>query len=292
MNPTSSNHNHESILLPNQQLLNKEQLQRKLRFYFMSPIDKWRIKKRFPLKLLFQLVKIVLVTMQIMYFGNEMSRYLTYEDNTQTAFREMLLDGWDATREIYAYPPSTGTYAVYTSDAFYNSLNYAIHNYINLTRKSVGTFGYAPGVNDDDPIIMFEMESFKKRSIDPAKYIFNFNDEIIKRELVIDGLYPGGDARWEGFDVEHYLKSKNCAVNFNELIAFQLKLPLRTIYFNADLITDTVRCYDLNVTIRYDNREHDGQIPITLNTERRIHECTSQNSGDSGKPGRSFHLRS
>lgn len=59
-------------------------LQRKLRFYFMSPIDKWRLKKRFPLKLLFQLVKIILVTAQILSFGNEMSDYLTYEDNTRT----------------------------------------------------------------------------------------------------------------------------------------------------------------------------------------------------------------
>lgn len=78
------NDDDDQVLLPSTQLANKAMLQRKLRFYFMSPIDKWRIKRRFPLKLLFQLVKIILVTAHIMTFGNEMSDYLNYEDNTRT----------------------------------------------------------------------------------------------------------------------------------------------------------------------------------------------------------------
>ena len=43
----------------------EDELRRKLKFYFMNPCEKWRAKKKFPWKLVLQLVKIVLVTIQV-----------------------------------------------------------------------------------------------------------------------------------------------------------------------------------------------------------------------------------
>ena len=311
---SSNTINHHQQFLNN----NKEVLQRKLRFYFMSPIDKWRIKRRFPFKLCFQLFKIIFVTVQIAYFGNEMSQFLNYEDNTRTAFREMLLRGWDPTREVFTYPPSSGSFAVYTSDSFYDSLNYAIHQYSNLTTQSVGAFGYNNDNNNlfthhqsaSNLIIILEKRAFRQRFIDPSKYIFNFdnfNNNEIKTDIrVINDLYPPGDSRWTTFDARQYFQSDhiNFTIDFKTLISFRLRLPLRSIYFNikeekakknldkksnfADhhfyhhqsfkATTNTVQCYDLNVTIWYDNRKHDGKIPVTLSTERRVHECKSGQS--------------
>lgn len=53
----------------------RDRLRRALRYYFMSPMDKWRIKGRFPWKLLFQVIKIVLVTSQLLLFGSEVTQY-------------------------------------------------------------------------------------------------------------------------------------------------------------------------------------------------------------------------
>ena len=53
----------------------RDRLRRALRYYFMSPIDKWRIKGRFPWKLLFQIIKIILVTSQLIIFGNNVTDY-------------------------------------------------------------------------------------------------------------------------------------------------------------------------------------------------------------------------
>ncbi|KAI2801221.1 Mucolipin-2, partial [Blomia tropicalis] len=256
-------------------------LQKKLHFYFMSPLDKWRIKRRFPLKALFQFLKIILVTTQIMYFGNEMASYLNYEDNTRTAFREMLLNGWDATREIFTYPPSSGTFAVYTSDTFYSSIDYAIIKYSNLTLQSVGTFAYDSDSNyhstltkplkDQFPTVLFEMEAHQKRHIDPSKYIFNFNNQIITEYLKISNLYPAGDDRWQRFNSKEYFNMKNFSINFGTLLSLRIRFPLRTIYLNEE--SNLIRCYDLNVTIWYDNSDHDGKIPIQLTTERRVQQC-------------------
>lgn len=46
--------------------LNHEKImRRKLKFFFMNPIEKWQAKRRFPYKFLVQVFKIVLVTMQV-----------------------------------------------------------------------------------------------------------------------------------------------------------------------------------------------------------------------------------
>lgn len=48
----------------------RNNLRKKLTYHFMSPIDKWKIKGKFPWKLLFQIIKIILVTIQVILFGN------------------------------------------------------------------------------------------------------------------------------------------------------------------------------------------------------------------------------
>lgn len=43
----------------------EERMRRKLKFFFMNPIEKWQAKQRFPYKFLVQVFKIILVTIQV-----------------------------------------------------------------------------------------------------------------------------------------------------------------------------------------------------------------------------------
>jgi mucolipin len=45
--------------------ISEEKMRRKLRFFFMNPIEKWRAKRRFPYKFVVQVIKIILVTVQV-----------------------------------------------------------------------------------------------------------------------------------------------------------------------------------------------------------------------------------
>lgn len=45
----------------------QEKLQRKLKFFFMNPVEKWRAKGRFPWKLGIQALKLCVVTMQVRF---------------------------------------------------------------------------------------------------------------------------------------------------------------------------------------------------------------------------------
>ncbi len=44
----------------------------------------------------------------------------------------MFLKGWDATREILAYPPGTGPLAVYEKEEFFGYLDFAIKAVSNI----------------------------------------------------------------------------------------------------------------------------------------------------------------
>ena len=46
-------------------ILSEEKMRRKLRFFFMNPIEKWQAKRRFPYKFVVQVIKIILVTVQV-----------------------------------------------------------------------------------------------------------------------------------------------------------------------------------------------------------------------------------
>jgi hypothetical protein len=59
----------------------RDRLRRELKFYFMSPINKWRAKGRLPWKLGLQIIKIVFVTIQLIIFGIDMNNFLTLEAN-------------------------------------------------------------------------------------------------------------------------------------------------------------------------------------------------------------------
>jgi hypothetical protein len=64
----------------------RDRLRRELKFYFMSPINKWRAKGRLPWKLGLQIIKIVFVTIQLLIFGIDMNNFLTLEANVVSIF--------------------------------------------------------------------------------------------------------------------------------------------------------------------------------------------------------------
>ena len=43
----------------------EDRMRRKLKFFFMNPWQKWKAKKKFPFKMILQIIKVVLVTVQV-----------------------------------------------------------------------------------------------------------------------------------------------------------------------------------------------------------------------------------
>lgn len=140
--------------------LTEERMRRKLQFFFMNPIEKWKARKRFPYKFTVQVVKIFAVTLQLYLFAFNRYNHVNYTwDNTIT-FSHLFLKDWDSTREINAYPPATGPMALYKQDDFYETINYAYEGYKNLS-QAIGPYSY-PTDDNTMPPIMLCLEQYKQ----------------------------------------------------------------------------------------------------------------------------------
>uniref|UniRef100_A0A240SY86 Uncharacterized protein n=2 Tax=Phlebotomus papatasi TaxID=29031 RepID=A0A240SY86_PHLPP len=105
---------------------NEERMRRKLQFFFMNPIEKWQARRRFPYKFFVQVVKIILVTIQLCLFAHSRYNHINYTWDNRVTFSHLFLNGWDESREVESYPPSVGPLALYVQSDFFDTIDYAI----------------------------------------------------------------------------------------------------------------------------------------------------------------------
>ncbi|RWS17321.1 mucolipin-3-like protein [Dinothrombium tinctorium] len=250
----------------------RDKMRRKIKYFFMNPLEKWRAKGRFPWKLLVQVIKILVVTVQIVIYGIQMSHHINHQGNVVTTFRELFLQNWDPVREVMAYPPSAGPYAIYERDDFYEYIDFAVKSFAFVSTQAIGTFGYATNSTQVSPINFCKKQFFEGK-IDPSSFTVKYDNRIIRNCTVFDVDYPPSDERWNSFSSKDYFEQKNISIPFEHLLTASLEFDIRTIYINSLESTSIPQCYQSHITILFDNSLHDGQMLVSLNAENTKHEC-------------------
>lgn len=87
----------------NMTMFAEEKMRRKLKFFFMNPIEKWQAKRRFPYKFIVQVIKILLVTVQLCLFAHNNYIHVNYTWDNRIAFSHLFLRGWDSSLEVTYY---------------------------------------------------------------------------------------------------------------------------------------------------------------------------------------------
>lgn len=113
-----------ALFVPNPNDPVEENLRRKCAFYFMDPVQKFIARRQAPWKLILQFAKIILITAQLLIFGQFRYAHTNYYKDNQITFEHLFLKNWDAAREINAYPPATGKYAIYKKQTFFDLFDY------------------------------------------------------------------------------------------------------------------------------------------------------------------------
>ncbi|EEC01582.1 mucolipin, putative [Ixodes scapularis] len=149
----------------------------KLRFHFMNPIEKWKTRGRFPLKLTLQIIKLIVVTIQVIVFGMDSGSFQTRHRNTYMALEHILLKDWDTSRDVLVYPPPAGPYAVHTKQGFYEHANHVIAQYSTITTAPIGTFGYSSPNGEIVPIRFCET-SYRHGTVWPFNSTLDFNGVV------------------------------------------------------------------------------------------------------------------
>lgn len=101
-------------------VIQEESLRDDLKFYFMSPCEKYRARRHVPWKLGVQILKIVMITTQLILFGLNNQLVVSYKEENTMALKNLFLKNYSGVDE------DDYSVAVYTQHAVYESLFYVL----------------------------------------------------------------------------------------------------------------------------------------------------------------------
>ncbi|KAF5909235.1 mucolipin-1-like, partial [Clarias magur] len=245
----------------------EEELRRKLKYFFMSPCDKYHAKGRKPFKLVLQIIKIIIVTAQVsdeirshpllVMFGLSNQMVVTFKEENTASFKHLFLKDYS--------DGSDDTLAVYTQSDVYDNIHYAIEQYLHLPETTVGRYAYVYGVGYNGSALSLCQQYYKKGRIDPANDTFTIDPHVITACVGISPLnVPDG-----------FLKSdfRNFTLKFHKLINVTIQFQLKAINLQTIINNEIPDCYTFVITIVLDNKAHSGKVKISLDNQVSIQEC-------------------
>ncbi|XP_064120479.1 mucolipin-3-like isoform X3 [Macrobrachium nipponense] len=243
-------------------------MRRRLKFFFMNPVEKWHARRRFPWKLMLQIIKIVVITAQLCLFAQQRYNHVNYLWDTKISFSHLFIQGWDTSREVQVYPPADGPLAVYKKSDFFDYLDYAIRTFSRIREEAIGSYVYDyENGTVVPPVLCISQYASGHAFVKNNSYILN--DNITTNCIDI----PPSEANATGWNVKDFLEEKNVTFDFDLLLNTDFTFNLRTIKLRVNLPFDTPECYHLTGKVIFNNHDHDGQILVELDVAARVLEC-------------------
>ncbi|GAA6230367.1 mucolipin-1-like [Lates japonicus] len=235
----------------------EEALRRKLKYFFMSPCDKYHAKGRKPYKLLLQLLKIIIVTAQLVLFGLSNQVVVTFKEENTMTFKHLFLKDYDES--------SDDSFAVYTRSDVYDHIFYAVDQYLALPETTVGRYAYVYDVGVNGSALSLCQQYYKKGRIDPANDTFSIDPHIITECVGVNPLSVPPNSLSSSY--------KNFTLKFHKLINVTIEFQLKAINIQTIINNEIPDCYTFYITIVLDNKAHSGKVKIRLENQATIKEC-------------------
>lgn len=245
-------------------LLTEERMRRKLQFFFMNPIEKWNVRRRFPYKFSVQVIKIFLVTLQLYLFAYNRYNHVNYTWDNRITFSHLFLKDWDATREINAYPPAVGPFAIYKINDFFETIDYAWKGYANIS-EAIGPYSYPNEDNTMGPMTLC-LYQYKQGTI------FGFNESYIFDSVIVEECW-NISVKPENGPLESRSFFEPISFNFSALVKATLSFTVKTVSFKTVGPKTAPNCYEFDIEILFENEDHDGQMLLSLDAEPRRLKC-------------------
>uniref|UniRef100_A0A9J8CE21 Mucolipin TRP cation channel 1b n=1 Tax=Cyprinus carpio carpio TaxID=630221 RepID=A0A9J8CE21_CYPCA len=245
----------------------EEALRRKLKYFFMSPCDKYHAKGRKPYKLALQLLKIIIVTVQLVLFGLSNQMVVAFKEENTDSFRHLFLRDY--------VDDSAEPLCIHTQRDVYDHIEYAIEQYLALPQKSVGRYAYVRGSALNDSALYLCQRYYRKGTIDPVNDTFDIDPHVVTDCI---GVNPPPDPSNPPQD--HY---KNITLNFQKLINVTIQFQLKAINIQTIINNEIPDCYTFSITILFDNKAHSGKVKLSLLNKASIKECSHTNVSGHGE---------
>ncbi|XP_016001538.2 mucolipin-2 isoform X2 [Rousettus aegyptiacus] len=241
----------------------EECLREDLKFYFMNPCEKYRARHQIPWKLGLQILKIVMVTTQLIRFGLSNQLVVAFKEENTVAFKYLFLKGYSGIDE------DNYSCSVYTQEDAYESIFYAINQYHRLKDISLGTLGY--GENEENRIgLRVCKQHYKKGTMFLSNETLNIDSDI-----ETDCIYL--DLQALSKDAEDWKNASFFRLEFYRLLQVEISFHLKGIDLQTILSRELPDCYAFQNTITFDNKAHSGKIKIYFDSDANIEECKDLN---------------
>uniref|UniRef100_A0A8D0HLR0 Mucolipin TRP cation channel 2 n=1 Tax=Sphenodon punctatus TaxID=8508 RepID=A0A8D0HLR0_SPHPU len=244
--------------------LREASLREDLKFYFMNPCEKYRARRQIPWKLCLQILKIVMVTTQLILFGLSNQLVVSFKEENTVAFKHLFLKGYSGLDE------DDYSCSVYTQQDVYDSIYFAINQYRQLKNISLGTLGYE---QDEDDLAGLKIckQQYKKGTMLPSNDTLNIDSTIETECIRLDAQVL---ANTKTSDLKN---SSFFNLEFYRLIEVEIAFKLKGIDLQTIHARELPDCYEFENTITFNNRAHSGKVKIYFDTDADIQECKDWN---------------
>ncbi|XP_048207635.1 mucolipin-2 [Perognathus longimembris pacificus] len=245
----------------------EECLRDDLKFYFMSPCEKYRARHQIPWKLGLQILKIVMVTMQLVRFGLGNQLVVAFKEDNTVAFKHLFLKGYSGVDE------DDYSCSIYTQEDTYESIFFTINQYHLLKNISLAPLDY--GENEDNRIGLKVCKQLYKKgttfsSNETLTIDSNIETDCVHLDLQALSSVPQDWKQLQFFTLEFY-----------RLLQVEISFHLKGIDLQAIQSHELPDCYVFRNKITFDNKAHSGKIKIYFDSDASIEECKALNMSGS-----------
>ncbi|CCD63608.1 Polycystin cation channel PKD1/PKD2 domain-containing protein [Caenorhabditis elegans] len=265
--------------LPHHERETGERLRRHLQFFFMNPMEKWKVRHQLPYKLVLQVLKIVFVTMQLILFAEMRMSHVDFLEDTTTVMRHRFLKEWNDDRDALQYPPAEGRYSVYDDQGLSEHLSFLINSYYSIRNDSFASFSYDvvshPSGNlgaqisfESIPPIEVLIDRISNVTVNNNTYNFDIREvkDTKRLNLTETEVFQIGQSDDAVRDILATRGITFLPEDALKISTVQFKFRLRTIHYSPTAGDQKPECYKISVSIKFDNSRHTGQVHVTLST--------------------------
>uniref|UniRef100_A0A8C1HEA7 Mucolipin TRP cation channel 3 n=1 Tax=Cyprinus carpio carpio TaxID=630221 RepID=A0A8C1HEA7_CYPCA len=235
--------------------LEEEKFRRKLKYFFMNPCDKYKARGRKPWKLILQIVKIAVVTIQLVSFGLSNQMVVQFKEENLMAFRHLFLKSFRDS--------STDTYSIYTQHDVYTHIAFTVKQFLMLPSITVGNHQYEKEGDVYTPLTICQ-QFYRNGSISPANETFDIDAQVDEECLQIYPVPPFSPLTTNPL---------NFTLHFERLLTVTVNFTLKAINLETVEYHELPDCYVFDIMITFDNKAHSGRITIDLDNDVHIYEC-------------------
>uniref|UniRef100_A0A8C8FIS5 Polycystin cation channel PKD1/PKD2 domain-containing protein n=1 Tax=Oncorhynchus tshawytscha TaxID=74940 RepID=A0A8C8FIS5_ONCTS len=211
-----------------------EDFRRRLKYFFMNPCEKYRARGRKPWKLMLQILKIAIITFQLVSFGLSNEMMVTFKEENLMVFKHLFLKEYKDQR--------VDRYAVYTKTDVYGHIYYVIDR--NLT---VGNHAYEKIEGEYTPLTLCQ-EFFRKGSISPGNDTFDIDPHVDKECISVYPLEP--------LENKTLSRDINFSLDFKRLLSVNIYLTLKAINLQTVRHHELPDCYAFSIIVGAGKNNH------------------------------------